>query len=348
MIEATGGDDQTRIIRPGQITLARHVLETRGPAVHELYKRQPKNATRQAFSGRTIDELRDWLKQLENGRAAGDADQSPFPQPFPVSVEGTLFPCGLLSAGWWQRLSRDRARELRWKSDVQRWHFIGFNEWAPSWDFTWSLDNWERTRDREHFFAQFGDGDEGNSLPVSMTRADAEKVRENLDTWGGMTARVTGLLGHRTQFPLYGRQLVKDASGWLNYCLWIDPNKTGHGIEPVSGQPSVYSGYLWQCVAPRRWVAERALGPEDVFFVWVHTDFSRPDAVAFSRDELAGKVALMERHVRERTGDGDFQLLAKSSHLLDGAPFWNEDEVDRLLDMRRVPRRPPAGVPDDD
>jgi hypothetical protein len=350
MTEGVSPGDETRIIHPGRVMLAHHELVARGPETHRIYNGQPQGATAEVFGGATIDELREWLNARELARPAGQTKQPPFPKPFTVSLTGALFPCGLLTPGWWQRrLARDHAHEPVWKSDVQRWHYIGFNEWAPSWDFSWHLDDWDRSsRGQATFYAQFGDGDEGDSLPVRLGVEDARKVRDELDNWGGMFARVTGLLGYRTQFPDYDRQLVKDPGGWLNYCLWIDEDKTGKmprpGVERLSGRPGVYSGYMWKCLAPARWVEERALGPEDVFFAWVHTDFSRPDAVAFSRDELEAKVRQLERHVLARIGEGNFRLLAKSSHLLDGVPLWTGgDEVQSLLAMQRVPRRgPPA------
>src|SRR5262249_46452385 len=53
--------------------------------------------------------------------------------PVQLTVEGTLFPCALLSTGWWEKKS-PRAAKFRFaaKNDLQRWLFHGFRSWAPS------------------------------------------------------------------------------------------------------------------------------------------------------------------------------------------------------------------------
>jgi hypothetical protein len=58
-------------------------------------------------------------------------------RPIDIKVRGTLFPCALLSSGWWERRKESKVRRLQWRDGLQEWLFHGFDLWGPSWDFTW-------------------------------------------------------------------------------------------------------------------------------------------------------------------------------------------------------------------
>ena len=45
--------------------------------------------------------------------------------------------------------------------------------------------------------------------------------------------------------------------GLLDYCLRLDEDNAGHTISIPRGQrTSVYSGYIWKCVAPKQLLLE--------------------------------------------------------------------------------------------
>ena len=238
-------------------------------------------------------------------------------KPIRLTVRGTLFPCALLTSGWWERQVADHhARHDDVTLDpMQRWLFLGFDLWAPSWDFTWVLDTPDSTHKPSRFVAQLGHGDEADSLPVLLPPSMAERIRGHFDDgWGGLEAEVTGLLGHRRHFRRRFKE-IDSFGGLLDYCLWVDDNKTQHGIIPMSMREntSVYSGYLWKCVAPREIVERRAIRSlRDVYFVWDHTNFVSPDAVKYSLDALEHK----EDYIRQK--HGELVLVQKSSSLVPG------------------------------
>jgi len=238
-------------------------------------------------------------------------------QPKLLTVRGTLFPCALLTSGWWERaLGEDAAKEEVYLPDpVQRWLFKGFDLWAPSWDFTWALDTTDDARLPSRFVAQLGSGDEADSLPVFIPPARAIKLREYFQNdWGGLEAEVTGLLGHRRHFQEHFKE-IDSFGGLLDYCLWIDGDDSTNlqGILPRKQPTSLYSGYVWKCLAPRAiFEAKKIRSLSDVYFVWDHTNFASPDAVKYSLDALHHKEAYIE------SLHGDLVLLQKSSSLVPG------------------------------
>lgn len=243
-----------------------------------------------------------------------------------VAVRGTLYPCALLSAGWWERQQEERPSEREWISGLQEWLFYGFHEWGPSWDFSWGLDALSKEAPRPYFIAQLGDGDEANSIPVVVPAEKARKLREIfLGTWGGLQVEVTGLLGHRSQFSRdpYSVRLLGDI---LDYCIWLRDDDKRHKISPLDERTGIYSGYLWKCVAPRNRVEEkRSLRLSDVFFVWEHTNFAKKDAVSYNLESLEHK----ESYIGSRCGE--LVLLQKSSSLVPGQPQWSAQEFYDLL-----------------
>lgn len=256
-------------------------------------------------------------------------DKQELETPKQLAVSGTLFPCALLSSGWWERQARAQKKQLKWRDGVQQWLFNGFDLWGPSWDFTWDLENWEKNRERRYFIAQLGDGDEANSLPVLIPGEKARRLQEYFrdHNWGGMQATVTGLLGSRKHFAAdIDPQALELFGGLLDYCLWLDPDNPKHCVEPLVEDTEVYSGYLWKCVAPRAWVPSgRKPCVNDVYFVWEHTNFANRDAVAYALEALD----LKERYLARR--HGELLLVQKSSAMVPGKETWPNEEIYALL-----------------
>lgn len=272
-----------------------------------------------SFSGvEEISALRKKLLQIERLK-----------EPALITVRGTLYPCALLSSGWWERRSDAISAELDWKDRLQKWLFVGFDLWGPSWDFSWGLDaggDWGHS----HFIAQLGEGDEANSLPVILPREKAKKLREKFkEGWGGVEVSLRGLLGHRSQFAKEPGPLSL-VGGLLDYCLWLNEEEKEHKITLQADRTEIYSGYLWKCVVPKKWFeANRFLCLSDVFFLWEHTNFTEKDAVSYNLDSLARK----EEYVRSR--QGELVLLQKSSALVPGEPLWSTEEFYGLLTRKK-------------
>ena len=295
----------------------------RGPEAHRAFIGQPEGRWDPEIQG--TESIADLRTKLLFGRKRP-------PKPVSISVTGTLFPCALLSSGWWEKHSRERPRKVKWRDEIQEWLFQGFDLWAPSWDFTWHLDDWETSKKRPYFIAQLGDGDEANSLPVLIPGEKAMRLvqfaaeQKPADRWGGIDAEITGVLGHRKYFKgdlepgaleLFG--------GLLDYCLWIDEENPKHGIEPLTRSTTVYSGYLWKCVAPLTSITQGKPSLRDVYFIWEHTNFASPAAVAYNLDSLARKEEYLQRRY------GEFVLVQKSSSLVPGKPQWSPEEIYKLL-----------------
>jgi len=246
-------------------------------------------------------------------------------RPALITVRGTLFPCALLSSGWWERHGKAKHVRPRWRDDLQQWLFNGFDLWAPSWDFTW-VQSHTGDAGRPFCIAQLGGGDEADSIPVVIPREKAWKLQEHLQQgWGGVEANVTGLLGHRGQFRADCPELEL-FGGLLDFCLWLNEDDARHRISMLREETDLYSGYLWKCVAPTEWLkSSRHLDLNQVYFVWEHTNFASAEAVAYNLESLEHK----ERYLRERRGD--LVLVQKSSPLVPGEPEWTHEEIYNLL-----------------
>jgi hypothetical protein len=308
---------------------------------HRQFEGEPIDPDKDIEKVGTVSELRERIAERERRN-------EPLQRTLQIKVTGTLFACGLLSAGWWQRTHKTKQIDLDWHSDQQRWNFIGFNEWGPSWDFTWEPDNWQESRNRGHFFAQFGEGDEADSFPVYIPGGDiAHQVWNDIgaEGWNGVQAEVTCTFGHRRHWPQDLEEKIKYPGGWLNYCLWIDPKRTDlpdkpkrHGIKTAPGRPYLYSGYLWKCFGPKGWLESgRRVSLTDVFFVWVHTDFAHKDSLECAKELLSDNVTKMTEHMLEKMNAKgidvkSFDLYAKSSYLIDGKPLLMPHEI---YDLRR-------------
>lgn len=251
-------------------------------------------------------------------------------RPVPIQLRGTLFPAALLSSGWWEQHGKAINQRIRWRDSVQEWLFHGFELWGPSWDFSWDFDEWDRSRERPHFIAQLGDGDEANSIPVLIPQLKARRLQEALadQRWGGIEAEVSGVLGHRHHFARHVNEHAFELfGGLLDFCIWIDADNNKHVIQPLGSfdQTAVYSGYLWKCVAPKQFLKDKRVGLHDVWFVWEHTNFASREAVSYNLDSLERK----EEYIRRQWGD--LVLVQKSSFLVPGTPQWRAEEVYELL-----------------
>jgi hypothetical protein len=235
-----------------------------------------------------------------------------------LTVEGTLFPCALLSSGWWERQieTKTPAVSYRWRNRIQEWLFNGFDLWAPSWDFTWTLDDGLSDAVGPRFIAQLGSGDEADSLPVVIPESKTTKLREWFaESWGGADVEITGLLGQRDHFPKC--KGLTFFGGVLDYCLWLDEAEPLHKIRRSRISTALYSGYLWKCVVPHEWMqGNQSVRLRDAYFIWDHTNFAADEAVKYSLDALEHK----ENYLRRM--HGDLVLIQKSSNLVPGKPLF--------------------------
>jgi hypothetical protein len=267
----------------------------------------------------TVENLR--VKLVVNGTV--------LEQPQPIKVTGSLFPCALLSSGWWEKNAKTPVENVEWRDEIQQWLFQGFDLWGPSWDFSWDFENWEQSKQRPYFIAQLGDGDEANSLPILIPREKAQRLQEYIHDkgkWGGIEAEITGVLGHRRHFTnCLEPELMELFGGLLDYCIWIDESNRDHGIKPRVQRTDIYSGYLWRCVVPEAALKDHSPSLQDVYFIWDHTNFASKDAVAYNVEALEGKQAYIERKV------GKLAMIQKSSFLVPGKPLWTQEQIYQLL-----------------
>jgi len=295
-------------------------MAVRGPEAHRAFLNRPEGSWGADILG---------SETVENLRAKLVLDRVQLEKPQPIRVTGSLFPCALLSSGWWDKSGKSVLDKIAWRDEVQQWLFHGFDLWGPSWDFSWDFDNWESSKKRPYFIAQLGDGDEANSLPVLVPGEKARRLQEYIDAngqWGGIEAEITCVLGHRHHFDkCLDGSAIELFGGLLDYCLWIDEANPHHGIQPILNRTGVYSGYLWRCVAPESLVHDRIPSLRDVYFIWEHTNFASKDAVAYNLDALERKQAYIEKKV------GNLVLVQKSSCLVPGTPKWSQKEIYDLL-----------------
>ncbi len=294
-------------------------MAIRGPEAHRDFTNRPLGP----WDTQTIG-----VETIENVRAKLLRGVT-LEHPVQITVKGALFPCALLTSGWWDRGFNMGVKKVQWRNKVQEWLFHGFDLWGPSWDFTWDIDNWEESRTRNCFIAQLGDGDEANSLSVLIPNSKAQRLRESLQQWGGIVeAEITCLLGHRKHFKEhFDSNLMELFGGLLDYCLWINEEDKAHKIKVKKRQlTDVYSGYLWKCLAAKQRLINDRPKLEDVYFVWEHTNLSSPDAVAYGLEALEQKEAYIKRKFED-----DLVLVQKSSSLVPGTPLWKPQDVYAML-----------------
>jgi hypothetical protein len=276
-----------------------------------------------SFSG-VVDELTDALLMPElppSHQPATEEDhiskllerlneEPSFDKPEPVTVTGVFYPAVLLTPGIWDRPDAgEGAKPIEWRTPLQNWLYSGFEQWAPSWDLNTS------DGDDQPFFGQLGHEDEAFSLLVIVTGAKAGRLRETLLAADEMVCNVelTGALIHRSHASANLPTRMEDWGKTFDYCLRVDLSQD-HQIARA-GVADPYSGYLWECVAPKQWVRDKDV-PEltDSFFVWEHTDFASPESRAYGLDTLEHKHAYIEERF------GELELVQKSAPIVPGEP----------------------------
>ncbi|HWQ68355.1 MAG TPA: hypothetical protein VN494_00130 [Patescibacteria group bacterium] len=151
-------------------------------------------------------------------------------------------------------------------------------------------------------------------------------------------ANVNGIICHRSHLSQPGlfsdEQLsqadLTELGQWdqqwgeaFDYCILLCESAGNHSAAPHQKKKiDLYSGYIWKCLMPKAWFQEGKIPYiNEVFFLWEHTDFTKPDAVAYNMDSLEKKVSYFER----KYGD-EMILLQKSSDLVPGEPKFTTDD----------------------
>ena len=271
---------------------------------------------------RLADEL--WVPELSRGPRTVDAEEHVsellarlkkgpvLESPELITVRGVFYPAVLMTPGIWDRPdAAEGVAPIRWRTPLQDWLFSGFEEWAPSWDINTRGGDADRP-----FFGQLGHDDEAFSLLVVITGPNAGLVRDTLLGDAEMVCNVelTCWLIHRSHARAMVPRRMRTWGKTFDYCLHVDLTQ-GHRIER-DGADDPYSGYLWECVAPREWFRGKDV-PElvDSFFVWEHTDFASPLARDYGLDALAHKHDYIEQRF------GDLEVVQKSAPLVPGKPL---------------------------
>jgi hypothetical protein len=253
------------------------------------------------------------LQDVDDLRAALVAGSIDPKSEYTIRLRGVFYPGPLLMPGWWEHRQSSGGTldaEQQYRDKLQEWLFQGFRQWGPSWDFTSTLDHPDRL-----LVAQLGRGDEANSLPLIIPGGKAEDLRGLLQSRIVFEAEVCAAVIHRSVFA--GDERRASLGQWsdqFDYFLIMDDQNRNHSITFVRDAVS-YSGYLWQCLAPRAWInrAEDAT-LKDVYFIWEHTDMANEDAVRYNLDSLARKAEYI------RALRGDLVMVQKSSKLVPGEP----------------------------
>ena len=191
-----------------------------------------------------------------------------------LTIDGTFIPCVLMSSGWWERGTQAATQDVPWRTPVQQWPLRGFEAWAPSWD----ISSVRESAADGFIFGQLGSGDEADSIFVIIPTEKAASLKEALGESlhrqsMGLQVRVKGELCHRDHLPKEEHAAVMHWGKAFDYFLRIDRTNKDHGIEPAGAPPSIYSGYLWQCLVPQDWWKDTARPPraeEHIFCLGTH------------------------------------------------------------------------------
>jgi hypothetical protein len=242
--------------------------------------------------------------------------------PIPVRVRGVFFPGALMSFGWWERKENQLITDIKWKDpSLQGWFFSGFEQWAPSWD----VNDWS-DKNPIKLVGQIGEGDEANSIPVLVKGEErARKLRDEFHDKVVLNANVVALLCHETHLEdlpelseadKHFLDAIKRVTDSQYYLLVPDSdNAARYDVELRTGPVNYYSGYLWQCWAPKEWKGADADGSRLVrsYFVWEHCNLANNDVVQFGMDALAAKVELLRKRLQKdeslKAPSGDLVLL---------------------------------------
>jgi hypothetical protein len=83
-------------------------------------------------------------------------------------------------------------------------------------------------------------------------------------------------------------------------------------VEVLSKPVDFYSGYIWQCWAPKEWVPSNANDTQlpGAYFLWEHANLAQPDVIKYGVDSLQRKVDYLTKRVRAQLGlSGELVLL---------------------------------------
>jgi hypothetical protein len=251
-----------------------------------------------------------------------------------VQVRGVFYPGVLLSRGWWERCGNNSANvctRVRHKGGVHEWLQHGFEEWGPSWEC--SLERSEHTEN--YLLGQIGCEDEANSILLVVQRAKAEIMREEFLNSKGLfmakLAKAVGSVCHVDDLSSETKAMLDErlTRAWRNifdYCLYISSGKEKHTLEPEHGDAGIYSGYLWQCLYPKRDIKGGIQAKaEDAYFLWEHTNFANEEAIKFGIAALQRKRELLEKEA------GDLVLLQRSAWRIEQetgeTPLYKSEEA---------------------
>ena len=261
---------------------------------------------------RRVEDIKSLRRALETGPILKEPELR--------TVRGVFYPAVLLSPGLWEQDEED-LRRFAWRDPLQHWLFSGFVEWAPSWDL-----NTTSGAGRERpFLGQIGYTDEAFSLFVAISGDEAPSIRERLLREDELVCNVevTGTLVHRRHAgPI--KQSMRRWGKTFDYCLRVDLGEDGHDIKRTD-EDDPYSGYLWQCVAPKEWVTETP-AIRDVFFLWEHADLASPSARDYGVAALSHKYAYVEEHF------GELVVVQKSVEALPGTPLLETGSFFAMVD----------------
>ena len=240
-----------------------------------------------------------------------------------------LFPTALLSFGWWDRVNRGLDREIKWQDPaLQQWLFSGFEQWA--------LLGPQRLVDRKAVQPDRPDRRERRGQLHSgpdQKRGEGKKYR----THGFAACRQcqccrlpVSQISHLRTLPTLGKEdtafleSIKELSS-AQYYLVLQDNDDLHTVEPVREEAD-YSGYIWQCWAPKEWVPAEAYDTRlpGAYFIWEHTNFADPDVIRYGLDSMDRKVGYLRKRLQERMDlSGELVLL---QHLMPSGRLRGENE----------------------
>ena len=237
------------------------------------------------------------VEKLLESLAEGNITPENIPQPKPVAVSGVLSPMALLSSGCFNISERKPLQKIidRGNKNLRGWLEYGFQTWGPSLDMHWRVEN---ENSEGYYIAQLGHNDESSSLPVVIEARKAQDLKllqffkqqgdkVGLEI-GAVHATVKADLCHRSHAP---DSIKKRFGDNLDYFLLLTMDQNEHTVIPNDKlKDEVYSAYLWICLAPKEIIANNAMPtPDEVYFVWEHSNILDKESVEYNLDSLAHK-----------------------------------------------------------
>lgn len=280
------------------------------------------------------------------------------------SVEGVFYPGPLLTRGWWERSSRELTQRDDWKDrSLQSWLTKGFEQWAPSWNLN------ELCSDDEGCFAgQIGSegGDEADSTVVVVDHG--KKARRLRAEMGDKVVSQAIVRGRLLDFSYLIRALEGDIKNHklksyleylkmlgaapTHYILVSDKDRNSSVVLDDTAIVEYYSGYLWQCWAPTKWINVKNVAETEItssYFLWEHTNLADADVVRYSMDSLLRKKDFLENRLKYmedagRSWPGKLALLQHGMNelYLTRGSHRSEDPEIKSLDFLHMfePKKP--------